>query len=965
MSRLSARASMAVFTAFFFCSGAAGLIYEVLWMRQFGLIMGNTTLALSAVLTAFMGGLAIGSWIGGRIADRRSDHLRLYGVLELLIGIYALGVPLLIGATKTVLAPLYQADPNGTALVTVRFILALLIMIVPTIFMGATLPILIKHFTAREEEIGRRVGLIYGINTFGAMAGAFLAGLVLIPQLGMRMTNITGVLINLVIGVLAVILGWQSAQDMLPQASGAADESADAAPTIRPPLPREVTAVLLGIAISGMAAMIYQVCWTRLFALLIGSSVYSFSLVVMANIGGLAIGGVLFGRWIDRSSRPLMYFATLQILVAIICYGIIYFSQHYPLWVLRMLSQHRDNYYAILFYEFAFICFLIFVPTFLMGGMFPIAARICTADVRRLGKTIGSVYAVNTVGAVIGSFTAGLVFLRIFGLWNAVMVAVALNLVAGIIAIVAESRVSAAFRGLAMIPAVLVAALVVVAPSQWKQELMSVGPFYIDRFHEDQIRPQGIKERAREGELIFYEDGLAGTVTVRDYRKGIPNRILAINGKIESSSNTGDMPTQLLCGHLGLLANPPAKSAMLVGLGGGFSLSALTQNETLERIDLVEISESVVKAVRTHFNELTLNALDDPRVNLILGDGRNHLTLTGQTYDIIVNEPSNPWIAGISNLFTKEFFEGCLGRLNEDGVMVQWIHTYNMNYKDFMTVIKTFMEVMPHATLWEANDGDYLMVGAKEPIVFDWNEISQILQRPKIKQQMKVVSLDDPRVLVASFMATKEQISALPDYQNAPLNVDDTCKLEFSAPRGFYDTSGYPTVEQLLSLRFSAVPAFDPASLTPQLREQMENIPKARALIIKGHQTAVNVGYGPAVKLFEEALKMSPYDPLARRRASELYTAMLEDAFQAEQWSETRMWAKRMIDLFDDLDAAVSHWEQGVAYRMLFLSARRLNDQESMDLARNGLLRLGGERYAEVMTEEYPDLKKLTQEEAV
>ncbi len=937
-----------LFSLFFFFSGVAGLIYEVLWMRQFGLVMGNTTISLSAVLTAFMGGLAIGSWLGGRLADRRQDHLKLYGAFELGIGAYALVLPSLILMTRPLLSLLYQNDPNSILLISARFIFALLIMIVPTICMGATLPLLIKHFTVRGEDVGKRTGFMYAINSFGAMAGAYLAGFHLIPWLGMKATNLSAALINIIIGVLAISISWKAASNIEAQAPPTTEEDLHWPVATR----AEARAALIGIAISGMAAMIYQVCWTRLFALLIGSSVYSFSMVVVANIGGLALGGLIFGRVCDRAKRPLWLFVVIQILAAASCYAIVYFSQYYPAMILRMLMARQGNYGLILFYEFSFILLLLIVPTFLMGGMFPVATRVCAGELRKLGRTIGSVYAYNTAGAVAGSLTGGLVFMRLFGLWNAVMVAVALNLGAAMIALLSLSHLRSVIRwGMAV---VLIASTIAVfaMPSQWNQAILSIGAFYVDRFQIDDATQEALQKQATFGDLVYYRDSLAGTVTVRNYTRSIPNRVLAMNGKVEASTNLGDMPTQLLCGYLGYLSNPKATDAMVIGLGAGVSLSALTQIDSLKSIDMVEISEAVVEAVRQQFSSLSLHALDDPRVHLILGDGRNHVLLSRKQYDIIASEPSNPWVAGISNLFTREFFEGCRDRLKPGGVMVQWIHSYNMSIKDFRQVVYTFMSVMPEATLWEVNDGDFLLVGSTRPLKWDWKETGQLLSQPKITKHLQAFNLEDPRILSTAFMANKQQILATKVFSGATVNEDDTCELEFSAPRSFYNARTQAGPWDLFQFRHSPVACYEEKTLPDAIGAELEKVPEARRILL----TAFATRQQPTIaKACEQAVALSPYDPLTRRRAIEFYLSMAEDGFRSQFWENCHRWALHAVDLLQPLNSSLNAWQQGTLFRMLYISSQKLGDQPRMQMASQNLERLGGKHYRDVMTKESVD----------
>jgi hypothetical protein len=265
------------------------------------------------------------------------------------------------------------------------------------------------------------------------------------------------------------------------------------------------------------------------------------------------------------------------------------------------------------------------------------------------------------------------------------------------------------------------------------------------------------------------------------------------------------------------------------------------------------------------------------------------------------------------------------------------------------------MSVMPHATLWEANDGDYIMIGSKRPIVFDWNEMSTILAKPKIKNQMALVNLDNPMVLMSTFMATKGQMQGVEAYAKAPLNVDDTCRLEFSAPRGFYDEENSVTVNQLSDIRFTPVPLFSSESLNPALVEQMESIKPARELVIEAGQFLPEGKITEAVTRYEEALAMNPRDPIVRRRAGEIYMEIMSESFELPDWPKAQQWALKMVDLFDDLEVSINRWDQARAFRILYLTSKSLNDQANMDRAEAGLLKIGGKKYAEKMMMEFPD----------
>jgi len=933
--------ALPVFAAFFFFSGAAGLIYEVLWMRRFGLEMGNTTVSLSAVLTAFMGGLAIGSALGGRIADRRHDHLRLYGLFEILIGLYALGVPTLIVATRPILASLYQANPGGAGTVAVRFVLATAIMIVPTILMGATLPFLIKYFTVRREAVGRRVGMIYGINTVGAMAGAFLAGFYLIPNLGMVKTNYTAAAVNVAVGLLSIFLGGPNRPHKAPQDAPSDEETALAAAPLVDVSPLGVRAALFGIAISGAAAMIYQVCWTRMFALLIGSSVYAFSLVVMANIGGLAVGSFMFGRWADRSKRPVLFFGAIQLGVAACAIAIAFFSRDYPVYVARLLLRHRDNYSAVLFNEFVFISLLLFLPTFLMGGMFPLVARICAKRLDQLGKSVGTVYAVNTVGAVIGSFSAGMLLMDAFGIRYTMLIAIGLNLFVAALAALAESKPPRLLRVAVAGLAIVGAAGMILRPPAWEMDLMTSGPFMIER-HENakSITRETLRSNKADDKTVYYKDGATCTVSVRKSEAPVPFISISVNGKTEASDMKPDMPTQLLCGHLGMLLNPEGSQALVIGLGGGVTLSGVLHHDTIRSVDLVEISPSVVEGVRKHFSPLNRGfleldegegCLDDKRVETIIADGRNHVFLTDKKYDLIVSVPSNPWMAGISNLFTKEFFDQCLDKLEDDGVMCQWIHTYNMAFEDFMMVVKTFMSSMPQATLWETAAGDYLMVGSRQEIQADWDTLQAKLAQPKVSKHLATGGVTGIHPLLTDFISTKQDLAQVEGFKSAQINVDDSCKLEFSAPKAYYERELQAKADQIASLRKSPRSVFSAESLQgldPQTLAWMDNVPLSRLTFIEAVKKSAAQDIVGSVIETKKAIDLNPYDPQPRAHLiiGCLYlarTSMVKGDFEK---AAALTW--EAVKNYEASEISADHMQAATAYYLCQRMAEKIGDQE-------------------------------------
>ncbi len=953
----------AVFFTFFFFSGAAGLIYEVLWMRQFGLVMGNTSLSLSAVLTAFMGGLALGSWIGGRFADRGGNQLLGYGVLEILIGLYALSVPLLISATHPLIAMLYRMNPEGWAMHIGRFTLSLLIMGVPTTFMGATLPLLIRYFTITREEVGRRVGMLYGINTIGAMFGAFMAGFFLIPWAGMWLTNIVAAAINIGVGTMSLMVGGWTGKS----------EPSKVAPTEVPiETPNEniqapatatfggaaVAIALVGIAISGWAAMIYQVCWTRLFALLLGSSTYAFSLILVATIGGLATGGIYFGRLADRIRNPLVLYAALQIATGAATLALSFVTSLLPPIALWLITTMLGSFAALMAIQFIFIAAIIFVPTFLMGGMFPVTARICAPSLDRLGATIGNVYAFNTAGAVIGSFSAGLILMRFFGLGATMLIAMAMNfgvaIVAALPASLPDSTRAPRVRSLVLGLSVFLLTAIILSPPKWEKEVMTSGPFrYYVHNAKGRVQRDSLNSKELKSEMVYYRDDISGTVTVLEDRGPFHEVSLTINGKPDASNAAPDMVTMMLTGHLGMILHPNPKTVMHLGLGGGITLASILRHDSVERLDLVEISPAVVDAVRKHFSEVNLHALDDPRTNLIVADGRNHLALTDQKYDVIVSQPSNPWIAGISNMFTREFFELSAARLNKGGTMCVWIHLYNMDFDDFMTVLKTFSETMPYVTLWGANDADFLMVGSNDPIKVDWPLFqSRIESNPKVRDHLEQGRIGDARRFITHYIASKEDYSKLDAYLAAPINVDDTCRLEFSAPKAYYKGTDREKLSRMFELQESPARLFTENSIPPDIKTWMERIPPARRLVRKAIEKSIGGDPSGIERDLTSALELNPWDYPARIHLYQYYWDLALIAYEKKDYFSAFGWVGRAIETYEFLGLAYDRWEVANMYNLSRILAVGRGAPEVSERSKQKLLDMGGDKLFEVMSED-------------
>jgi len=772
----------------FFSSGTAGLIYEVLWTRMFGLVFGHTVFAITTVLSAFMAGLGLGSYLFGRVADRESHPLRLYGLLEVGIGLYAFLTPSLLSMAEVFYIQLHRSLKLSFIVFSLsQFLLLFLILLVPTTLMGATLPVLSRFFAHKMNEVGSEVGRLYALNTFGAVLGAYAAGFHLIPALGIRKTLYLAAIANVAIGVLAVVcdrrlhqLGGQRFISSAPPAARRLP-NLDLLPNPRSGGSHWTAAIwltIVGLGLSGAASMMYQVAWTRTLALVIGSSTYAFSTMLVTFLAGLAIGSWLFSRLAGRLRVDPFFFACLQFGIGVSALLVTFYFDRLPelfFWAFR-LSQ-SSGFVKVL--QFTLSALAMFLPTLFMGATFPCVVQIASKAINRVGSDVGTIYFINTAGAIAGTLLAGFLLIPAFGLQATLKLAVVLNLSLALAIFLASGKNAWARRLAACGPLLALAVLFVSPP--WEQRVMSSGVAIYGKRYLDSLGTGAFREAAASTtRLLYYKDGISSTVTV--HRSGA-DLSLRVNGKTDASNRVGDMHTQLMSGHLPLLLHPDPKRVLVIGLGSGVTAGAVALHP-VEEIDLVEIEPAVVEAAG-FFAKENREVLSDPRVRLAIADGRNFLLASERGYDVIISEPSNPWLRGIGNLFSVEFYELAARHLEPKGIICQWVQRYNLFPEDLKMVVKTFRSVFPHTTIWDTNPGDLLLIGSKEPLVLDYSDLqSKYRSLPGFRAELAGLGIESPLALLADFVLGEEETARYA--QHARLNTDDHPLLEFSAPGSLY-----------------------------------------------------------------------------------------------------------------------------------------------------------------------------------
>jgi len=803
----------------FFLSGAAALVYEVLWVRSLGLVFGGSHLAVTTVLAVFMGGLALGGWLIGRAVDRHARPLRLYGLLELGIALSALGFAALVRLYPVLFVPLARlSEANPLWLSALRVVFAGAAMIVPTTLMGGTLPVLSRLAASRTGTLGGQLALLYGLNTLGAVTGTLLAGFVLLERLGARGTLWVAVAANAVIGLVALALAARpSGPAPAPRAAALApvDAAAGADAEIAPRL------ALWGIGISGFCALGYEVLWTRVLCMVVGTSVFSFTIMLAAFLSGIALGShawVLLPRRVRAPEAgwraPALTFAAIQALIGLAALATTYFLRALPLHAMqlqRALVPESGEFAARQGTSFLLSFGLMVVPAFFMGLAFPLAGVLHAAGRGAVGGAVGAVLAANTVGAILGAAGSGFVLIYLLGIERALE---ALSAVNGILALaVAAGCLGRARRRRALAAVAAAAGLaglaVALAPERfgiWDRKFFAV-------FRNNQRgtfdTPERIRDALENTDVLYYREGINETISV--IRPRASAQAFVVNGRSEATTHPEDVQCQRTLGHLPMLVHPRPRRVFVLGLGTGMTLGATSIHPDVEQVTLAEIEAGVFGAART-FGEFNHHVLDSPKLRVVHDDGRNFLRTTRETFDVITADPIHPWSGGASYLYTVEYFRAAAARLSPGGVTCQWLPIYELTPADVRSVVRTFAESFRHVALW-LTYYDAELLGSDAPLAFDEEALARRLADPRIAADLAAVDMGTPRDFLSYMLAGDAGVRAFA--RGGALNTDDNLRLEFSAPR----SQGIPelmavNVEALAAHRESPlaylVPAADP-----------------------------------------------------------------------------------------------------------------------------------------------------------
>jgi spermidine synthase len=749
-----------VISACFFLSGATALIYEVLWVRMLALTFGNTVYAIGVVLTAFMSGLCLGSFVFGRWADKRANILKLYGILEFCIAGSALASPLILESITSVYLSLSPQSMPISKLLETRYVLSILVLIVPTTFMGGTLPILSRYFIHTEDDLERRIGALYSLNTIGGIFGTFLVGFFMIRLFGMSFTLKAAVVLNVAVGVVSYYMGMRQSVAVVRESE--------------PPKKRGrgYRYALFAFSLAGFSSMVYQVAWTRLLISVLGSATYSFSLILMGFLLGIGLGSLAVSYISRRRRLDFAHFSLLEISIGVAGLCTVAFFNLFPSLVLKGIIL-AGSYYNTLAVEFALIVLYVAVPTTMMGAAFPIIACVYSDGPDKTGRNIGNIYAANTLGAVAGSALAAFLFLPVVGTVGSIKLAAFINILVGVSGLLVIGR----YRTFALVSVLM---LLPFAPVDIPAKLLHTGVaiYGAGKGQDYFINPPDRFD-------LFVKEGPNATISVSAFYDGLIN--LATNGKTDASTED-DMSTQLALGYFPTLIHPEPKDVLVIGFGTGVTVRAALDIPEVREVDCVEIEPAVLEAAH-YFESVNKGVHRNPRARYFIDDARSHIISSRKEYDVIISEPSNPWINGIGNLFTKEFYEISLSRLREGGIFAQWVQLYSLSPENLKMVLSTFSSVFPESSIWQSSRADIMLIGYKGPAKgLDYGLISKKLKGPAAWDLKAYLNISDPMDLFSYYIVGHEGIRALSE--NAGLNTDDRPFLEFNAPLSRHLKSG-------------------------------------------------------------------------------------------------------------------------------------------------------------------------------
>jgi spermidine synthase len=803
----------------FFISGITALVYEIVWTRMLTLVFGHTVFSVSVVLAAFMAGLGLGSYLFGYAVDRLPDAngsssggntptaLLIYGWIEILIFASGALLSLLFANFSEIYASLHSIIPEFSPLQNlIKMVLAFGLMLIPTTFMGATLPLISKYCISDDSRVATQVSLLYAINTLGAALGCIMTGFILMEALGVLQTVLLAAGANLLIGIGALSIYLETSPGThwkfylpplrVPRIDWNADQK-----------------FWMGISfLCGFTALAYEVLWTRLLVFSIASTVYSLSIMLTVFLLGIFLGSLLLIPLASRIHNLRTALLVLQAGTGLYVIGSLY--------GLESILSAPWNSYNLTDPVSAFLRYLkdsaglMLIPSLLLGMCFPLLIKIVSNGHQNIGKATGQIYAANTLGAILGSLCAGFLFLPNMGSQVSLTLVATLNLLTMVLLFRTGDYLTLAVRkGLTVVFAALILFVNIAIPADL------LNPFFM----RDSAGKRNLKE------LIFFEEGLSATVAVfkDDYGRVDPTaKSLITNGVSMSASNMIATRYMKLFAHIPILLVDQPDEVLVVCFGTGQTTGAAALHPRVKSIDSVELSSSVIHAGKM-FSDSNHDVLNNPKVNFIIQDGRNHLLTTHKRYDVITSEPPPPRTAFTVNLYTREYYELQKKRLKPGGIVAQWIPLHSQGEKEVAMHFSTFKSVFPYTLGWLPVANEIIIIGSDQPIQIDFEKLKLRLQEPAIQKALADIEISSVSAFLSNIWYLDEQVQALG--QSYPLITDNHPAIEF-----------YLNLGKVIDIPGKEKYVFNRASFD-QLSGHVKNLSAVDRLSLKTHYQAMDL----------------------------------------------------------------------------------------------------------------------------
>lgn len=762
---------MLYFLGFF--SGFAAILYQILWMRSLGLIFGSAAVSIGICLAAFMAGLGLGSFRMGRSADRSARPERLYAWLEMGIGAYGLLSPLIFSAGSALFHFLYDLCENRPPLLLwTRAACSFGLLFIPTFLMGGTFPAAVRYLARSTENRGRALGLFYAANTLGAAAAAFALPLFLLERLGMTGSTFFSVFCNVLAGTAAFFLPRLPATEFQPVMKDKRRKTNDKPDTP----PYYIGAALF---LSGLAALSLETLYNRILVMSFGSSIYSFSFILGVFLLGIGMGGHIFSV-VEKRFRAENIFLFAQAMVfAALLIGLP-FMDRLCFAQLKIFDMLDGQFLAFHLANILVAAAVAGMPAVGFGIGYPAALKCLTGDLPDFGSRTGFWAAINGAGATLGSLLVTFVWLPSLGSYRCFTLTLVLIGISMVLVSLSIKPVRAAIFGAATV-VILIGHLNF--SRSWNLRYFHT-QIAIEPGWALQIWRQGEFEKFVDGiNVKSFKEGRDGTVSVVEFLPG--TRSLFVNGKIDASDNAPDMMTQGLLAHLPMEFHPNPKTALVVGLGSGVTAGAAAAYP-LERLDVVEVSSEVVEAGRKYYTHVNRNVLEDTRVRMFVEDGRNFLAMRKFRYDIIINEPSNAWLSGASNLFTRDYYRLLNERLAEGGILCQWFQIYGMSWENLMSLLATLHSVFPHFYVFNYSDftlgGDLMILASQSPLKVSPKLLAGL--DPRLTSNPYLAKIQTANDLLKGYLLGSDE--AAPLLAGRPLHTDERPLLELRGPKDLF-----------------------------------------------------------------------------------------------------------------------------------------------------------------------------------